>query len=327
MCPFEGSVSPHYPEAADMSSAWITSFNMFKDRKREFFLQMGSELLCAHVYWYADFERFRACCDFVNILFTLDEISDEQNEKDARKTGLVFLSALRDASFDDGSRLCKMSQDFRARLAKHSGPTCYRRFVGMCNDYIEAVAVEADLRERGVILDVEPYMLLRRENSAVRFCFGLFEYILGMDLPDEIYDHPVFRRMHLAAIDMVCWANDLYSYNMEQAMGHTTNNIMSVLMKHKQVDLQGASDIVGVHFKGLMDGFLADKERLPSWGPELDADVSRIVDCMEQWVVGNLDWSFETQRYFGRDHLEIQRTLVVKLSPKRFEDSSDEESD
>lgn len=208
-----------------MSSAWITSFNMFKDRKREFFLQMGSELLCAHVYWYADFERFRACCDFVNILFTLDEISDEQNEKDARKTGLVFLSALRDASFDDGSRLCKMSQEyvpgcilltahshassisFRARLAKHSGPTCYRRFVGMCNDYIEAVAVEADLRERGVILDVEPYMLLRRENSAVRFCFGLFEYILGMDLPDEIYDHPVFRRMHLAAIDMVCWAN------------------------------------------------------------------------------------------------------------------------
>lgn len=67
--------------------------------------------------------------------------------------------------------------------------------------------MEADLREQSVVLDVDSYNMLRRENSAVRYCFGLFGYLLNLDLPDEIFEHHVFMRMHLAAVDMVTWAN------------------------------------------------------------------------------------------------------------------------
>ena len=49
--------------------------------------------------------------------------------------------------------------------------------------------------------------MLRRENSAVRFCFGMFGFTLGLDLPDEIFEHPIMMRLHLAAVDMVCWSN------------------------------------------------------------------------------------------------------------------------
>lgn len=72
---------------------------------------------------------------------------------------------------------------------------------------MNALAVEAQLRERGEVLDLDSYTVLRRENSAVRFCFGLFGFVLGHDLPDDIFEHPVFMRMHLAAVDMVCWSN------------------------------------------------------------------------------------------------------------------------
>lgn len=147
---------------------------------------------------------------------------------------------------------------------------------------------EAELREKDVVLDIESYNVLRRENSAVRYCFGLFGYLLDLDLSDSIFYHPIMLRMHLAAVDMVCWANvgillrylldialtpesqDLYSYNMEQAMGHLTNNILTVLQKEKKVDLQGAADLVGAHFKKLSDSFEADKLRLPSFGEETD---------------------------------------------------------
>ncbi|KAI0833263.1 terpenoid synthase [Trametes gibbosa] len=323
--PFKGSFNPHYTEAAAESSEWVNSYNVLSDKKRAFFLQGGSELLCAHAYPYADHERLRTCCDFVNLLFTVDEISDDQNGKGAYETGLTFYNAMSDLAYEDGTTLCKMTKEFTARLLKHCGPLTYNRFIKHCKDYIEAVAEEADLRERGEVLDLDAYQTLRRENSAVRFCFGLAGYALGIDLADEVVEHPAFMAMHLSTVDMVCWSNDLYSYNMEQAMGHTTNNIMTVLMQHKGLDLQGAADCVGVHVKGLVDTFLDAKRSLPSWGPKIDNEVALYTMAMETWVIGNLNWSFETQRYFGHARHEIKRTRVVHLYPRRVEETEDED--
>ena len=78
-----------------------------------------------------------------------------------------------------------------------------------------------------------------------------------------------------------------------------------------------------------MDRFMADKACLQSFGSALDADVARYVDAMGQWVIGNLEWSFETKRYFGGNHAEVRRTRVVTLRPKEepefdSDDSSEE---
>lgn len=112
---------------------------------------------------------------------------------------------------------------------------------------------------------------------------------------------------------------------MEQAMGHTTNNVITVLMRHKGLDLQGAADYVGVHFKGLMDTFLEAKRTLPSWGAKIDREVALYAMAMQHWVIGNLNWSFETQRYFGHARHEVKRTHIVQLYPRRVEESWDDE--
>jgi hypothetical protein len=76
---------------------------------------------------------------------------------------------------------------------------------------------------------------------------------------------------------------------MEQAKGHTGNNIVTVLMKAKNLSLQGASDHVGHHYKHLMDDYLKNKTRLPSFGDnKLDEDVRHYVKAMENWPIGNL---------------------------------------
>jgi hypothetical protein len=48
---------------------------------------------------------------------------------------------------------------------------------------------------------------LRRENSAVRCCFTFIEYNLGIELPDAVFDNPIFQSVYFAAVDMVCWTN------------------------------------------------------------------------------------------------------------------------
>lgn len=320
LVPFKGSTNPHYVKAAAESSAWINSYNVFTDRKRAFFIQGSNELLVSHTYPYAGYEQFRTCCDFVNLLFVVDEVSDEQNGKDARHTGNVYLKAMRDPEWNDGSVLAKMTKEFRARLLQYAGPGCYARFLKHCEDYVEAVAKEAEYRECGVVLDMASFETLRRENSAIRLCFGLFEYCLGVDLPEYVFEDPTFMTLYWAAADMVCWSNDVYSYNMEQAKGIGGNNIVTVLMQAKGIDVQAACDAVGEHCKLLMERYLDAKEKLPSWGPSVDCAVAGYVQAMEHWIIGNLEWSFETQRYFGAVHAEVKATRVVMLRPREIDE-------
>lgn len=87
------------------------------------------------------------------------------------------------------------------------GPKSFKRFAELCKNYIEAVSREAELRERDEIPEFETFKHLRRENSAVRLCYGLIEQALGIDLPDEVFENPVFKRMYLSAVDMVAWSN------------------------------------------------------------------------------------------------------------------------
>ncbi|TFY55465.1 hypothetical protein EVJ58_g8232 [Rhodofomes roseus] len=317
LCPFRPSTSPHYAKAAAESSAWINAYNVFTDTKRAYFIQGCNELLVSYTYPNADYEQFRTCCDFVNLLFVVDEVSDEQNGADARSTGEIYLKVMRDPTWDDGSTLAKMTRE--ARLIQFAVPGCMRRFLKHCEDYIDAVAKEAEYRERGVVLDMASFETLRRENSAIRLCFGLFEFCFGLDLPDEVFNDPTFMALYWAAADMVCWSNDVYSYNMEQAKGIGGNNIVTVLMHDKGVDLQTAADLVGDHFKAFMARFLEAKSQLPSWGPAVDRAVRKYTTAMEHWVVGNLEWSFETQRYFGPLHTEIKRTRVVRVRPREID--------
>ena len=96
---------------------------------------------------------------------------------------------------------------FRERFVPFTGPYNLARFYKHTEDYVRGFGEEAELREKDVVLDLEAYTVLRRENSAVRYCFGLFGYLLGVDLPDAVFYHPIVYEMHLAAVDMVCCAN------------------------------------------------------------------------------------------------------------------------
>ncbi|KAG6844953.1 hypothetical protein H0H87_002067 [Tephrocybe sp. NHM501043] len=331
LCPLDGGVNPHYEKGAAESRAWINSYNVFTDRKRAFFVLGSNELLVSHAYNYAGYEQFRTCCDFVsknvNLLFVFDELSDEQNGKDALLTGNILLNAMKHSDWDDRSAFSHMTKEFRQRFMRLCGPRATARFLEHWETYCACVVKEAELREKGKVLDVDAFIALRRENSAVRLCFGLIEYCFGTDLPDEVFDDPVFQEIYWAACDLVCWANDVYSYDMEQSKGISGNNIVTVLMENNSMTLQEASDHVGAYSKELMDRFVSAQARLPSWGASIDSEVARYIQGLGCWVKGNLDWSFETQRYFGVKHLEVKQTRLVTLRPSELLEESDSEPD
>ena len=104
---------------------------------------------------------------------------------------------------------------------------------------------------------------------------------------------------------------------MEQAReGHSCSNIVTVIMKEKGLSLQQTVDFVGAEFKTILDDFAVDKKRMPSFGPQVDGEVTKFIGALETWIVGNIRWSLSTERYFGKDHGEVERTLTVKLADR-----------
>ncbi|EJD00897.1 terpenoid synthase [Fomitiporia mediterranea MF3/22] len=322
LCPFTwSSPSPYYSSKRRDSTEWILGYlgSLFPDdnelgmkQLRERMYASSAELLGSYVNPYADAEGLRISNDFHMILFVLDEITDVQDAESAAKTREVFVKALTGGCGDDESPVTSFTKDYMNRLSNIS-EAVRERFISHCISYIDATATEARLRADNEVLSIEEYTKLRRENGGVRTCFDLIEAVLGITLPAEVFDDPNFMRIYFAAVDMICWSNDIYSYPIEYAQGLETCNVITVLMKEKNLSVQGAMDHVAELFKDFADTMISCKQNIRSFGEDEDRSVQAYIYGMEQWVCGNLTWSFDCARYFGEKNEEVKKTGVVEL--------------
>lgn len=69
--------------------------------------------------------------------------------------------------------------------------------------YIKSFTIEADLREKDVVLGMNSYTLIRRGNSG---CLPSFD-MMGIELPDAVFDNSIFRAIYDDATDLVTIPN------------------------------------------------------------------------------------------------------------------------
>ncbi|KAI0763056.1 terpenoid synthase [Trametes elegans] len=316
-CAYPLRCNPHCEAASEESKAWLMSGCKLSAKKRDAFHGLKGGLLTAFCYPTAEYDRFRACCDWINYLFHLDNICDEMDDAATVSTAGEILGALRDPhGFRPASAVGRLTQSFWARLSADASPGAQRRFVETFELFFRAVAQQARDRESGNIPDVESYIAMRRDTSGCKPCWALIEYANDLDLPDWVMEHPCIRGLEEAANDIVTWSNDIFSYNVEQANGDT-HNLIVVVQHQEKLDLQSAVDYVGELCLGCFDRFDTLQRALPSWGPELDAQVQAYVAGLGDWMISNLVWSFETERYFGAAGPQVRAALAVDLLPRR----------
>lgn len=219
---------------------------------------------------------------------------------------------------------------FMHRIAK-AAPLCQKRFIQHSIEYFSAVVDEADFRSKVVFYDIEEFFIRRRNNGGAKPCFDLIEYILGFEIPDCVVQDENFVTCLECANDLICIANvsvdrqvgimlfsntalqDLYSYAVEHENHLDGNNAIEILMRTKGLNVQGAANWIENKFKELLRTYLKTKDRMSSFGADVDTMVDKYLRGAEQWVGGNLAWSFDCQRYFGERHKEIKETLKVNI--------------
>ncbi|GJJ15045.1 hypothetical protein Clacol_009320 [Clathrus columnatus] len=203
---------------------------------------------------------------------------------------------------------------FWSRVLKFSVPSSALRLRKSLEEYIEAVCVEASDREELAIRGIQEYLQIRRGSAATRSIFLIGS--LHVEIPDEVMEHPKVESLTVKCMDLVVIHNDLYSYNFERKHGIHGHNLITAIMKEKRLDIQGSFNYAGKMFQQIGTAFLQDIKRIPKFGSKVDKALHFHLEVMCNWIIGMEEWTFRSERYFGKQRFEVRRTRTVELAPE-----------
>ncbi|TFK33445.1 isoprenoid synthase domain-containing protein [Crucibulum laeve] len=316
-CTYPLHVNPNCDPMARESERWLLEAANHSEKRRVAFLGLKAGELTASCYPNADSFHLRVCDDFMNYLFNLDDWLDEFDVEDTNGMADCCIGSMRDPiNFETDKRAGRMTKSFFGRLVQTSGPGCRDRFIHSMDLFFKAVAQQASDRAHGVTPDLESYITIRRDTSGCKPCFQLIEFAGGIDLPQEVVDHPIIQSLEEATNDLVTWSNDIFSFNVEQSR-QDTHNMIPVVMRQKNLSLQEAVDFVGDYCKNSIERFETDRKSVPSWGPDVDKDVTIYIEGLQNWIVGSLHWSFDSERYFGKLGAQVKKHRIIELLPQK----------
>ncbi|KAI0060237.1 terpenoid synthase [Artomyces pyxidatus] len=316
--PWPRVINPYYDEVRIECDRWVHSLHALGPESQEAFHRWDLCRLAALSYPRLDKERFRTACDLIVLLYFFDEYTDRYCADQVRQHADIVMDALAHPHKprpDGECFLGEVARQFWERGTRVVSAVSQAHCVDAFRRYTEAVVVEATDRDISRVRNIEEYLRLRRYTVAVELCFVPVEF--AMDLPDEVILHPTVVKLSKLVIDVIIFDNDLFSYNREQASDDAIHNIVTVAMSELNVDLTGAIAWMEEQRIHLTEEIIRTWDALPDWREDIRKDATDYVLGVVGWVRSNYAWSFESQRYFGKQSLEIQQHKTVTLMPKK----------
>ncbi|KAG1830313.1 hypothetical protein EV424DRAFT_1470338 [Suillus variegatus] len=223
-------------------------------------------------------DYFRIGCDYMFASCIFEWCTDTKNETVTKEIADIILDVLHNPHKirPEGEHLIgEKVQMFWVHTIQFASLPSQRHFLETFGAHLRAVVVEARDREQGHRHSIHDYLKLWCNTIGVTPC--LLIYKMGMDLPDEVFYHPV---VETHASHCVIWQISLG----KQATGNEGHNLISVIMLELGLDISGAMAWAAHYHAGV-----------PSWGPLVDILVNE---------------------YFPVENLEIQHTRLVPLLPR-----------
>nr|QDO73502.1 PeniA [Penicillium griseofulvum] len=323
-CSRAPKTNPYYAEVKAESDAWFAKLYSLSTEKELSRLTKADFALFA-AWWTADAGKseFRTICDWCNWVFYFDDQFDEghlcEDEAKAQREADILTQimtvGLRDDEYpDDLPRARALRYAFRSvweRISQRASAGVQRRFreamQEFCKGLVGQVGVRADIDTR----ELDPYLAFRRQSIGVVPCIVFAEYYHDLRLPDEFFEHPSVKTIMDLAAEITVLHNDVLSYHKEYEMG-AIHNIVIILRERGMTQQEAYNETDKLIQKRLREWHLAVNQ-LPFYGEALDLQVQKFVQACQEVAVGNLHWSFATERYFGNQNNLIRKTRQVEL--------------
>ncbi|KAF4609589.1 hypothetical protein D9613_012270 [Agrocybe pediades] len=314
--PWQRVSNPMWREIDEQANAWVQSFGLFEPSQFEKFKMCDFNLLGSMIGTVETKDHLRISCDLMNFYFAFDEYTDMASKDEARKIARDVMDAFRNTEKPAHNQITEMARQFFKRTIDTVGKDLpgVERFIADFDAYTHSVIQEADDRATGHIRSVNDYFTLRRDTCGAKPSFSFFG--LGLNIPDEVFHHPLVISMIEGATDLIAVTNDMHSYNLEHSRGLDGHNVITAIMHEYQLDLQGALYWLSGYATHTIANFLSNRRNLPSWGPVIDKAVEEFFDRVGRCVRGYDAWSYETKRYYGKNGLQVQKTRRITLRPR-----------
>ncbi|CUA72593.1 Linoleate 10R-lipoxygenase COP4 [Rhizoctonia solani] len=245
---FASKCNPYHPEAESGARAWFDSYGIYSDKKREKFFDSQFCLLASLLYPNADLEHVRPAMDFILWLFSvriykLLELW-EFSTGGLRLAVDVTMNAIRNPdSGVSGVTIAATVQSVVNRMRVNGSHATIDRLIDALQSYSQSIIKENSNKADGYVETIEEYTRSHLDTSGVKLTLAMLEYAHCLDVPEEVHSDPIVAELATAGNEIISWANDIYSFPVEQSWGQL-HNFVYVVMKNKKLELQGAIDYV-----------------------------------------------------------------------------------
>ncbi|KAG1793408.1 terpenoid synthase [Suillus plorans] len=292
--PWPRTINPHYEDVKAEVDASFHDFKALSPKSQEAFDK-------------CDFEHLQSSCDLMNLFFIVEEYTDMENEAVTKERMDIVLDALHNPHKIRPEGECilgKIARQFWARAIQSASLPSQRHFLETFDEYFNSVVVEALDREQGRRHSLDDYIKLQCATVE-----------MGMDLPDEVFYHPIIMDLTNYITELIFIDNDMTSYSKEQVAGNEFHNLISIVMLELDLDSGSMMAWAAHYHTEVQKQFIDGLAKVPSWGPSVNVLVKEYLNGAANWVRASHSWGFESQRYFGTMGPEIRQTRLVPLLP------------
>ncbi|KAH9847297.1 terpenoid synthase [Lenzites betulinus] len=315
--PWPRRENPWHAEAAAESNEWLHSFAVFAPAVQAVFDRCKFTLLGALAYPDATKDELRSVCDLMNLFFVIDEQTDDLDGDHTAEVVAIVLDAMRnpDKERPAGEPIVgEIARQFWIRASPRATVPGKARFMDEWALYLYSVVEQSRDRDESRHRTVDEYIALRRYTVGIRPSCAFA--MLNSDLPLEVTDRRDFDELCMGLTDMVLLDNDLTSFGKEYAAGDLGHNIIPLVMRERNLNLQSAISWLAAEHSRRIDEFFQLWPKVSSirFGSDaVDGVVAAYLDHLVNWVRANECWSFESERYFGKEGRRVQQERIINL--------------
>ncbi|KAF2012828.1 terpenoid synthase [Aaosphaeria arxii CBS 175.79] len=268
-----------------------------------------------------DANGFRILCDWMIWVFYFDDLFDDgelRNDPMAARREINAHLALHSDDHPDVSpkerpvRL--LYQTLWRKIKAISTKGAQQRYIQSMRHYFEGIALQVDSvywHSQGYTATTfDMYWRGRTHSAGSRPCQALLEPLYKITLPDHVWDHPMIKEAEDTATHLIMFYNDVLSYRKE-ASELVPHNSIHILQRERGYSLQEAYDFANQLIKQMFQRWYWAQQCLPSWGEEIDIQVQKYLQGVLDQAKGNLDWSFGSRRYLGKDSEAARATMTL----------------
>ncbi|MER8089705.1 terpene cyclase [Streptomyces sp. NPDC058316] len=310
-CPFPQRTNPHVGHTRVHLDSWIRNTGLVhRDSAMKRFEQADFGAFVGMVYPTADSKNLDLVADWFVWLFLVDDQLDDghlgRSPERVRDVVAVMCSVIEGKGTgtppdEELPAAVVALVDLWERTIPTAAAHWRTRFGWHLTTYLTTTTTwEAGNRAADVVPSEETYIAKRRHTGAIHVCMDLIEIVAGIEAPESIHNDSRFITALEASCNVVCWANDVYSYEKEQVLGEI-HNLVHLVRHHRGYGKQQALEHVCAEIATETERFLTAEAELLTAYPQLSWMLTPYLDGMRSWMRGNLDWSRQTPRYNPAD--------------------------